>query len=86
VPRRRNSGSTLLDTTNGKTYLPTPDDVQHAVTSVGQAAKTYLPPSLAAYLRASSPYCYICLIEVIAASASSLNLETDPDLAPPTYP
>ncbi|KAJ7369163.1 hypothetical protein DFH08DRAFT_1071669 [Mycena albidolilacea] len=48
VPRRRNSGSTLLDTTNGKTYLPTPDDVQHAVTSVGQAAKTYLPPSLAA--------------------------------------
>ncbi|KAJ7821457.1 hypothetical protein B0H14DRAFT_3733856 [Mycena olivaceomarginata] len=68
VPQQQNSDSTLLDTANGKTYLPTPDDVQHAVTSVGQAAKTYLPPSLAAYL----------------PSASFLNLETDPDLAPPT--
>jgi hypothetical protein len=52
APQQQNSESTLLDT--AKTYLPGPDDVQHAMTSVGQAAKTYLPQSLAAYLRTSS--------------------------------
>ncbi|KAJ7871804.1 hypothetical protein B0H14DRAFT_3131710 [Mycena olivaceomarginata] len=67
VPQQQNSESTLLDTANGKTYLP---DVHHAVTSVGQAAKTYSPPSLTAYL----------------PSASSLNLETNPDLAPADVP
>ncbi|KAJ7462558.1 hypothetical protein FB451DRAFT_1495739 [Mycena latifolia] len=40
------------------------------MTSVGQAAKTYLPQSVAAYL----------------PSASSSSLETDPDLAPPHPP
>ncbi|KAF8147048.1 hypothetical protein K438DRAFT_1990016 [Mycena galopus ATCC 62051] len=61
---QQNGESTLLDT--AKTYLPTQDDVQHAMTSVGEAAKTYLPQSLAAYL----------------PSASSSSLETDPNLAP----
>ncbi|KAJ6565550.1 hypothetical protein DFH09DRAFT_919514 [Mycena vulgaris] len=55
APQQQNSESTLLDT--AKTYLPTPDDVQRAMTSVGQAAKSYLPQSVAAYLRASSPCC-----------------------------
>ncbi|KAJ7887036.1 hypothetical protein B0H14DRAFT_3430881 [Mycena olivaceomarginata] len=64
APQQQNSESTLLDT--AKTYLPGPDDVQRAMTSVGQAAKTYLPQSVAAYL----------------PSASSSSLETDPDLAP----
>jgi hypothetical protein len=52
APQQQNSESTLLDT--AKTYLPGSDDVQRAMTSVGQAAKTYLPQSVAAYLRASS--------------------------------
>ncbi|KAF8147027.1 hypothetical protein K438DRAFT_2027882 [Mycena galopus ATCC 62051] len=62
--QQQNGESTLLDT--AKTYLPTQDDMQHAMTSVGQAAKTYLPQSVAAYL----------------PSASSSSLETDPNLAP----
>ncbi|KAJ6578524.1 hypothetical protein B0H19DRAFT_1123402 [Mycena capillaripes] len=51
-PQPQNSESTLLDT--AKTYLPTEDDVQGAMTSVGQAAKTYLPQSVAAYLPSAS--------------------------------
>ncbi|KAF8151077.1 hypothetical protein K438DRAFT_1943560 [Mycena galopus ATCC 62051] len=62
--QQQNGESTLLDTAKG--YLPTQDDVQHAMTSVGQTAKTYLPQSLAAYL----------------PSASSSSLETDLNLAP----
>ncbi|KAF8147037.1 hypothetical protein K438DRAFT_1868211 [Mycena galopus ATCC 62051] len=62
--QQQSGESTLLDT--AKTYLPTQDDVQHAMTSVGQTAKTYLPQSLAAYL----------------PSASSSSLETDPNRAP----
>ncbi|KAF7339051.1 hypothetical protein MVEN_01981300 [Mycena venus] len=66
--QQNNESTTLLDT--AKTYLPDPDDVQRAMTSVGQAAKAYLPQSVAAYL----------------PSASSSSLETDPDLAPPHPP
>ncbi|KAJ7477603.1 hypothetical protein FB451DRAFT_1557277 [Mycena latifolia] len=43
--QHQNSHSTVLDT-----YLP---DVQRAMTSVGQGAKTYLPQSVAVYLRVS---------------------------------
>jgi hypothetical protein len=44
-------GETLLDT--AKRYLPAQDDVQRAMTNAGQAAKGYLPQSVASYLRAS---------------------------------
>jgi hypothetical protein len=43
------SGETLVDT--AKLYLPAQDDVQRAMTNAGQAAKAYLPQSVASYLR-----------------------------------
>ncbi|KAF8207367.1 hypothetical protein K438DRAFT_1755415 [Mycena galopus ATCC 62051] len=65
-----------------KTCLPTQDDVQRSVTSVGQAAKTYLPQSVAAYLHVSSSYCQSTLLKLLhVASVSFSSLETDPSLA-----
>ncbi|KAJ7791529.1 hypothetical protein B0H13DRAFT_792423 [Mycena leptocephala] len=45
-------GETLFDT--AKRYLPAQDDVQRALTHAGQAAKGYLPQSVASYLPSSS--------------------------------
>ncbi|KAJ7852802.1 hypothetical protein B0H14DRAFT_3656738 [Mycena olivaceomarginata] len=45
-------GKTLLDT--AKTYLPAEDNVQRAITNGAQAAKAYLPSSIAGYLASSS--------------------------------
>ncbi|KAJ7352147.1 hypothetical protein DFH08DRAFT_647085, partial [Mycena albidolilacea] len=41
------SGETLMDT--AKTYLPAEDNVQRAITNAAQAAKAYLPSSVAGY-------------------------------------
>ncbi|KAJ7511365.1 hypothetical protein B0H11DRAFT_2215194 [Mycena galericulata] len=68
------NGGTLLD--SAKTYLPAQDDMQRAMTGAGQAAKSYLPPSVAAYLPSSSS----------SPQSTSVPEETDPDLAPPRPP
>ncbi|KAJ7477467.1 hypothetical protein FB451DRAFT_1173017 [Mycena latifolia] len=51
VPRLSRFNMLIHSIDTAKTYLP---DVQRAMTSAGQAAKTYLPQSVAAYLPSSS--------------------------------
>ncbi|KAJ7122231.1 hypothetical protein C8R44DRAFT_735937 [Mycena epipterygia] len=52
APPPQRSGETLMD--SARAYLPAEDDVQRAMTNVGQTAKAYLPQGMAAYLPSAS--------------------------------